>query len=411
MAHSPHARDRDDFGWKAANCLAFAGLLFFALYYLTAFRFDIIFTNPARQVDFTLWRIVPSYILEHARYPAVVTGDWEHAIFQYLPSAAVMMLPLSWPPQTIAFAIWLLIEASAFALVIWIGLRLSGAAQLRARWLIAIAAVLLSENSLGWDFRNHNTNIPYLALVMLGIQARKTWLGALMFAISINLKLYSALIPAALAWRREYALAAATCAVTVLIAVALPIFAFGPSAFFQVASDWFAQIDYSMAIQSGHTASLNRSVATWLGVDPGASIANVTLRALQAAWLVMVACYFLVAARARPAGAFHYNQARLADMCVALIAPLPLSIWFIPYHAVVMLPAYMLLLTIVVADEWPKRLRVISAGACLACLVVRFAVTDWNYRGAVFLVSFTILLGALGVIRWALMRAVKIGSR
>ena len=61
--------------------------------------------------------------------------------------------------------------------------------RLQARWLIAIAAVLLSENSLGWDFRNHNTNIVYLALVMVGIQTRRTWLGALLLALSINLKI------------------------------------------------------------------------------------------------------------------------------------------------------------------------------------------------------------------------------
>jgi len=96
-------RDRQNRLWKIANYTAFAGLIFFALYYLTAFRFDVIFTDPTRQVDFTLWRFVPTYILEHARYPSVVTGDWEHAVFSYLPSAAVMMLPLNWPLPPIAF--------------------------------------------------------------------------------------------------------------------------------------------------------------------------------------------------------------------------------------------------------------------------------------------------------------------
>jgi hypothetical protein len=65
----------------------------------------------------------------------------------------------------------------------------------------------------------------------------------------------------------------------------------------------------------------------------------------------------------------------------------------------VMLPAYMLLLTVAISDEWPKWLRITSGGACVACLIVRFAVPDWNYRGAVFLVSFVILLLALSTIR------------
>jgi Glycosyltransferase family 87 len=203
---------------------------------------------------------------------------------------------------------------------------MSGAMHLQARWLIAIAAVLLSENSLGWDFRNHNTNIVYLALVMVGIQTRRTWPGALLLALSINLNLYSGLVPIALAWRREYALAAATCVLTVLIAVLPPVVAFGPSAFPQLTADWIAQIRYSIASQSGHTASLIRSVATLLAADPGAVLSTVTLRAVQAAWLVLVACYYVVAARRQPAQAIHYDQARLADICVAFIAPLPLSV-------------------------------------------------------------------------------------
>lgn len=398
----PFAQLSRDRMFRITNGIAFIGLIFFAVYYLTAFRFDVIFNEPARQVDFTIWRFVPNYIFVHERYPAVVTGDWEHAVFQYMPSAAAMMLPLSWPPQPVAFAIWLLIEVLAFVLVLWIGLRLSGASRLQARWLIMIAAVLLSENSLGWDFRNHNTNIVYLALVMLGLQSRRTWVAAFLLALSINFKLYSGLVPIALAWRREYAMAIAVGLLTVLIAVLLPAVVFGPSAFPQLASDWVAQIRYSMATHSGHTASLIRSVGAFLGVNPGVGLSIMALRAIQIAWLAMVVCYYVVAGRAQPSDAFRYDQARLADMCVALIAPLPLSIWFIPYHAVVMLPAYMLLLTIAASEDRSKWLRVASGGACVGCLFVRFVVPDWNYRGAVFLASFVIMLFALGAIRRAL---------
>jgi hypothetical protein len=397
-------RYQNELWWKIADAIGLVGLLFFAIYYLTAFRFDVIFTDPARQVDFTLWRFIPTYILEHHRYPAVVTGDWEHTVFQYLPSAAVMMLPLSIPSQPTAFAIWLFIEASAFALVLWLTLQLSGARHCRAPWLIMIAAVLLSENSLGWDFRNHNTNIVYLALVMLGLYARKTWVGSLMFALSINLKLYSGLVPMALAWRHEYQLAFKTCVLAVAIAILLPVVVFGPSAFPQVMTDWIAQIRYSMAAHSGETASLIRSVSTLLAVDPGASPVTFTLYAVQAVWLILIVCYYLLAARIQPSITIQLKQARLADVCVALVAPLPLSIWFIPYHAVVTLPAYMLLLVVASSNDWPKWLRVSSGSACVASLVVRFALPDWNYRGAMFLVTFVILLLALGAVRRELPR-------
>lgn len=390
--------------WTIANTAAIAGLIFFALYYLTAFRFDTLFTVPARQVDFFLWRFIPSYILDHSRYPAVVTGDWEHAVFPYLPSAAVMMLPLSWPPAAIGFAIWLLIEAGCFAVVLWAGLCMSGAMRLRARWIIAIISVLLAENSLGWDFRNHNTNIVYLALLMLGMRASSTWLAGSLFALSINLKLYSGLIPVALYLRGEYRLAVLTCLMTVLFAVLLPAVVFGPTAFLQLGTDWFAQIRYLMDVHSSGTASLIRSVATLLAADPGAGIVSLLLHSTQVIWLILVALYYVIASRAERLQGLHGEQARLADLSVALLTPLPLSIVFIPYHAVVMLPIYMLLLTIAISEETPKWLRGVAIGSCVAFQLALFAVPDWNYRGAVFLFSFAVLLITLGALRLTLAR-------
>lgn len=382
-----------------ANAAAWAGLIFFSLYYLTAFRFDVLFSEQAREVDFFLWRFIPRYIFDHARYPAMVTGDWIHTLFPYLPSAAAMMLPLSWPAETPAFVIWLTVQLLAFAIVVWAGLRLSGAMKLRGRWLIAIAAVLLSENSLSWDFRNHNTNLVYLALVLLGVQAGRTWLATCLLALSINWKLYSGFVPLVLAWRREYRLAAATCVAAILIATLLPVVVFGPAAYRQLVMDWIAQIRYTAAVHSGGTASLIRSIATLVGADRGAGIVSLALGATQAAWLVLVLWYYRVTRRSEPSELGAYHQARLADICIALMAPLPLSTWFLPYHAVVMLPAYLILLTVSVAKETPKELRAIAIGACAACQVVRFAVHDWNYRGLVFLISFVFLLLALAAVR------------
>ena len=91
-----------------------------------------------------------------------------------------MLLPLSIPPEPVAFAIWLLIEAGAFALAIWASLRLSGAMEVCGPMVIAITAVLLSDSAISWDFRIHNTNIVYLALLMLGLASRRTWLSAML---------------------------------------------------------------------------------------------------------------------------------------------------------------------------------------------------------------------------------------
>lgn len=397
MADTNHASRT----WRFANAAAIAGIVFFAFYYLTAFRFDTLFAVPSRQVDFNIWRFVPNYIFEHGRYPASATGDWEHALFPYLPSAAAMMLPLSWPPRLVAFALWLVIEAGAFAVAIWAAMRLSGAALLPGRWVIAVAAVLLCEYSLGWDFRNHNTNIVYLALVMLGLLSRRTWLSALLFALSVNLKLYSAFLPVVFAWRREFRLALAVIVLTALLAVALPLAVFGPAQVPQLFADWTAQIHYTLSPvnEAEQSASLIGSVAALLGVAPASSAATIALRAIQIVWLALVAGYYFFCARGDTPPGLRHDQLRLADICVALMTPLPLSTWLFPYHLVVLLPAYMLLLVVAAMDEWPVRIRLWTIAACIAAQIPRFVVHDWHYRGVVFLASFVVLVAALAMIR------------
>jgi Glycosyltransferase family 87 len=397
----PSAHDRTGRRWRIASVAALGGICFFLLYYLTAFHFDTLFRETSRQVDFFVWRNVPNYIFAHGRYPASMTGDWAHTLFPYLPSAALMMLPLSWPPPAIGFALWILIETAAFAVVLWAGLRLSGATALRARWVIAIAATLMCENSLGWDFRNHNNNIVYLALVMLGLVSRSAWLGGFFFALSINLKLYSGLIPIAFAWRRELRLAVVILVLTLLVAAVLPVTVFGLSTCQQLFVDWIAQVHYTLSptIEARATVSLIRSVATLLTVDPASTTASVVLRSTQIAWLALVVGYYFFFVRNQTLPHRRYYQVRLADVCVALMAPLPISTWFIPYHAVVLLPAYMLLLTVAISDEWPRMLRISAFGACVTSQIVYYSVPGWNYRGIVYLIVFVIVLVGLAAIR------------
>ena len=314
-----------------------------------------------------------------------------------------MLLPLSIPPEPVAFAIWLLIEAGAFALAIWASLRLSGAMEVRGPMVIAITAVLLSDSAISWDFRTHNTNIVYLAMLMLGLAIRRTWLSAMLLALSCNLKFYSGPLMFVLAWRREYRLAAGMAVTAMLIAILLPMAVFGPFSFSQLMADWFAQVRYTFApITQSASASLVRSAATILATDPAAGEVTILVRAAQAVWIVLVLGYFAFANRTQQLPQLQYDQARLADACVVLMAPLPLSTWFIPYHAVVLLPTYMLIVVISADGRWSNWLRITCVAACTTCQILRFTVPNWNYRGAVYLVSFVILLVMLGAVRRAL---------
>ena len=392
--------------WRIINVFAFAGLAFLVVYFLTSFHFHALLTDENKQVDFQIWYGLPRYMFDHLRYPASETGKWVIAIFPYPPSAAAMFLPLQLAPQLISFGFWLALQVVAFATVLWVAARLSGACDFPGWPVIALIAALFAENALSWDLRNHNNNLIYLALVMLGLFTRRIWASALLMALSFNFKVYSGGLIFSLAWRREYRLAIGMAFAAIMIAVFLPMAVFGNAALPQLFSDWIEQVRYiaDPANQVAYPVSLLRAATKFLAADPTSDKAILLLRATQIAWLGLVAAYFLLARRVEADRPAAYDQVRLADACVALMAPLPLSVWFLPYHGVVMIPAFMLLLTVVVQNGWTKYHRITAIAVCLGCQGVRFVVPDWNYRGAVFLAEFVLLVMALAVMRWHLTR-------
>jgi hypothetical protein len=286
--------------WWAADIAAIAGLLFFALYYLTSFRFHDLFTNDFREVDFIQWHRYPPLIAQYLQYPSAALDDWRRP-FPYLPSAVAMLLPLSKLPESVAFDGWIALQAVSLAIALWAGLKLSGAAQYRARLLIALAAVLLTDNQIGWDFRTHNTNVIYLALIMLGLTIRSAWLSGLLLGISCNLKIYSGVLVGVFIWRREYRLAASMLVATALIAIALPIAVFGFSGYFELLGSWLGEA-FFLDPPPGRPAYLpanllRQSGALLVGGEPSSLVVSVFVRMAQAIWIALVLGYFALAPR------------------------------------------------------------------------------------------------------------------
>ena len=196
-----------------------------------------------------------------------------------------MFLPLSALPEPVAFGGWIVLQAASLAIVLWSGLKLSGAAQFRGRLLIALAAVLMTDNQIGWDFRTHNNNVVYLALIMLGLTSHATWLSGFLFGVSANLKIYSGMLIFGFIWRREYRLAIAMTIAAALIAVALPIAVFGFSGYIQLLQGWYGQAWYDPP--AGRPAYLpanllRQSGALLLGADPTSVEVSIAVRPSQA---------------------------------------------------------------------------------------------------------------------------------
>jgi Glycosyltransferase family 87 len=403
--------------WHIVNATVVAGLVLFALYHLgirpldlyrLGFHFMEAFTAP-RTVDFQFWYQIPPLIFEKLEYPSLTPERWHarlsfwHINFSYLPSAVALMLPLSALPRLAAFGVWLLLQLACFFAVLLISMRLAGVAGWQSRWLIAAAAVALAENPIGWDLRTHNVNLIYLALVLAGVASRHSWIGGIMLALSFNLKLYSASLLAGLAWWRDYRRLTAMILFSIAIAL-VPILLVGPSGFLELMKAWLAQVLFT-ATEAGDVlapTSLRRSVAAALGLESTAAEVYWIWRALQALWLASVVAYFTAVAR-RSAGPEQQDRFRLADACVLLLAPLPLSTWFVPYHAIIMLPAFVLLLTVALDASWPIRVRAAAIAAPAGYELLHIFVRSWELRAGLFYCTFVLIIAALAVVRqsWA----------
>jgi len=67
-----------------------------------------------------------------------------------------------------------------------------------------------------------------------------------------------------------------------------------------------------------------------------------------------------------------------------------------------MLPAFVLIVATLVDEQQPHRVRAMAAIASAGCIFMRFAFGAWELRTGVYLISFVLVLLALGAIRMSL---------
>ena len=103
-------------------------------------------------------------------------------------------------------------------------------------------------------------------------------------------------------------------------------------------------------------------------------------------------------------------MARLCDVIILLLLPLPLSSWFVPYHALVMLPAFVLILANLIDEAAPRRVRVLAAIAAAGCVLIHMTIRDWELRAGIYLADFVMVVLTLGAIRLSLTRRAVISS-
>lgn len=387
------------FRWLALETGLIVGIAIFVVYSLTKFQFATLLVDQDRQGDFQMWYLLPPQI-RALSYPTVVTGDLK-IVFPYFPSAVAMMLPLSWLPQPVSFALWLSLQCISLVIILWVSLDIAGIARARTRLPVAAAAVFIVSSPLQWDLRGHNNNLIYLALIMLGLAARSTWVSAILFAATANLKIYSGVMVAGFLWVREYRLAASMALAGLLIAIGLPILVFGYDHFVELIPAWLDQVRFTMSPDIIPPLSIRKTITALIAGEPNASVVTVVAISTQIAWIGFVVAYFAVAAKPGVAGG-DIKAARLCDVTVMLLLPLPLSSWFVPYHALVMLPAFVLIVANLIDETAPRRVRVLAAATAAGCVLIHMTIRSWELRAGVYLVDFVMVVLTLGAIRLSL---------
>jgi Glycosyltransferase family 87 len=395
-------------GWQrvgAAGAIAIAVLYF--LYNACAFR---ITTLALLSGDASIIFQSSLTIAGTGRYPAQSALGNFNDIFPYPPPAVLIFAALAQFGPTIFMVV---IEALTFVALFAV-VRLSVSCEDRAvarLWpLLLMPAVLLTYNPIEYDLIGRNVNLTILGLTLssFALLRRAPVASGVVLALAISLKLYSGLL---LIWLIVFNRKAAISCIAALGAlwVVAPLLYWGGAGAVQIYRDWLDQLTiangswvYALA-GTGFgppLITLRLAASRLLAGDPFGSHVRYLLLLLQAAWIAVLAVY-AYRARRRPASE-GTSRATLADWFVLLVAPLPFSPWLEPYHAVALIPGFVLCMLLVLDRSQGVRTRAVMLLACFASAVIKELPIGFGMRGLVFTVQFSFVILALSVVRPAL---------
>jgi len=401
------ARSRHD-GWQRIGRVAALGaaVLYF-LYEACKFR-----VSSLAQLSGDASIIFQSSlaIAEAGRYPAQSALGNFNGIFLYPPPAVLMFAVLAKLGPTIFMLVVEGLTFIALFAVVWLSVFYEDRAVVR-RWpLLLLLAILLTYNPVEYDLFGRNVNLTILALTLssFAMLRRAPTASGIALALAISLKLYSGLL---LIWLIFYNRKAAISCITALGAlwVVAPLFYWGPTGAVQIYRDWLDQLTiangrwvYAMP-GSGlgpPLITLRLAASRLVDADPfGPDVRNLLL-VLQGAWVGILAIFAFRAWR-YPASN-RPGRTTLADWFVLLVAPLPFSPWLEPYHAVALIPGFVLCMLIALDRRQGAWMRLLVVLACLASAMVKELPISFAMRGLVFTAQFSFVILALSMARSAM---------
>ena len=274
-----------------------------------------VFTASSKMPDFEVyWRAGARALAAEPLYRA----EDEHYQLKYLPAFAVLAIPLSLVPLSVAKGAWFLASAALIALLLTQSLTILPARH-RPSWVLIIVTLLAMAKFYGHELVLGQVNLLFATLIVTTVRCMtggRPFTAGLLVALAIVIKPYGVIFVPWLAAMRAGAALAAALAGTAAAAL-LPVAIYGLERTLTLHLEWWRTVTESTApnLLNADNASLAGMYAKWLGPDAAA------------VWFTLVSSIALLAAAAivflqrrhveKPAGL----ESALLLMLIPLLSP------------------------------------------------------------------------------------------
>jgi hypothetical protein len=286
---------------------------------------------------------------------ALYRAEDGHYQFKYLPAFAVLAIPVGLVPLETAKMVWF---AGSIALLV-AAIALSTALlprRMKPGWMIVAIVLLAMGKFYGHELVLGQVNVLFTVVVLMALHAvtvGRESLAGLLFALAVVVKPYAVLFGPWLAARRRFP-AIAALLVTLLSALALPVFFYGVGGTVALHIDWWHTVADSTApnLTNADNVSIAGMYSKWFG-----DTTLVRLLVIATSFLLLAAAA-LAFVRGRGLRQPHVLEGALLLTLVPLLSP---QGW--DYVFLVSTPAIVLLANY--EERLPPPLRVLSAAAIL----------------------------------------------
>jgi hypothetical protein len=290
--------------------------------------------SSTRPIDFQIYHRVAAQVLngDYELYPRAVydgprRGDTHE--FVYAPIVAFLFAPFAWLPMQAAAFLFACLKIPAYGYVVWVIARRLGVERRYA--LLAWTALLVVGGYVVEEFRNGNFHAFVILLMVTAFDQAERG-RVLASAAALGLAVATKLTPLALlgyfAWRRQFAVCAATVAV-IAVLWALPVPFVGLEMNLHL-TDGFFRSAAAMADESDNF-SLRGALLRTLTVNPlqnpdyaPTNVADVPVALVSVVWVLMLAAV-VVAVAVAVWRAPENPAASLLDLSLVLTTMLVIS--------------------------------------------------------------------------------------